>query len=90
MLGGHINYLGLFATAEEAALAVARFFGPAGAAPPPEADEYQVDAEDVVVDGEEEPLRPPTPARLPTSWPCSRKPASRSTSMPSSTLATTM
>ena len=33
--GGRHNYLGSFATAEEAALAVARFLGPAGAAPPP-------------------------------------------------------
>ena len=32
---GRINYLGCFATAEEAALAVARFLGPAGAAAPP-------------------------------------------------------
>ena len=33
--GGRDNYLGNFATAEEAALAVARFLGPAGAAAPP-------------------------------------------------------
>ena len=33
--GGRKNYLGTFATAEEAALAVARFLGPEGVAPPP-------------------------------------------------------
>ena len=33
--GGRNKTLGRFATAEEAALAVARFLGPAGAAPPP-------------------------------------------------------
>ena len=32
---GHPNYLGYFATAEEAALAVTRFVGPAAAAAPP-------------------------------------------------------
>ena len=34
-LGGHKKYLGTFATAEEAALAVARFLGPEGAAAAP-------------------------------------------------------
>ena len=56
-IGGRSNHLGMFVTAEEAALAIARFLGPEGGAgaaePMPAEDEYEVDAEDVVVDGEE-------------------------------------
>jgi hypothetical protein len=43
-VGGHHHYLGVFATAEEAALAAARFLGPEGVATPREADEAKARA----------------------------------------------